>query len=320
MNINKQSEKEKNVGPSVRFQNRTTIATTPQTTTSARAMPVTSQRPQKELASKEGLIISSFILVCIFSIMQIIFNSVWSESTVAFQMLSGVIFIMFIIIAIVGIRLIILERKRILAHEREGFGLFIIGSLITVLLPITGAIAGQYPEAFFSNNLLVIDLGIILILIGAFLIAWFGGFFSIWLFGLTYYIVMSSHEAFLIMIYTHHYGPYDQYYGTLGVFIILISILLFLYHELKFFYLGRLIKRANFLRAQGRFIEAIKPLKRALKIYPRYATAWNNKGNVYFNLGSYEKALRCYDKALVFSPGFAIAKQNRALVIYKMTG
>ncbi len=268
--------------------------------------------------SKESLIILSLILILLFSLMQFVYDYVWESIVIAFQMLSGIIFFLFIIIFIVGIRFFILDRQHLWAHEREGLVLFIIGSSITLLLPIFGSVAGESPEVFFENNTLVVGIGTVLIFLGAILVARFGGFYSIWFFGLSHYIVMSSHEAFLIMIYTHHFGTYDQYYGSLGLFLILLSVILFIYHELKFLYLGKLIKRATDLRLNGRYKEAIKPLQTALKIYPRYATAWNNKGNVLTKLGNYKEAIKCYDRALAISPNFEIAKMNRTLAVQKI--
>jgi tetratricopeptide (TPR) repeat protein len=266
--------------------------------------------PVNKWTSKEGLIILSLILVCIFSFMEIIFFNVWLQSNSAFQVLSNVIFIMFIVILIAGAWLYLLERKRIFALEREGLIFFIIGSSLTIFIPIFSATTGVIPAEFFENFAWSIYLGVILILIGVVLVAWFGGFFSIWFFGLLHYIVMSSHEAYPVYIYTYHFGPYDQYYGILGLALIIISIILLFYHELKFLYLGKLIKHASDLRRNGRYQEALKPLKHALKLYPRYATAWNNKGNVLFNLGYYKEAMDCYNRALKLSPGYKIAELN----------
>jgi hypothetical protein len=271
-------------------------------------------------ATPEGLIILSFILVCIFSGMQLGLNRIWLESVAAFRILSGVIFFMFLIIAIWGVKYLITERKRIWLHEREGVILFLIGTLLTVFIPLSGAISGLAPDEFFATGLLGVNIGIIFIFVGAVMLGWLGGYYTIWFIGLVYYLVMASHEAFLISIYTHHYGPYDQYYGTLGVYLIISSAVILLYHELKFFILGRLIKRANDLRAKGRYKEAIKPLKTALFIYPRYATAWNNKGNIMFNMGDYTEAVKCYDKALALSPDYQLAADNKVLAMQKYRG
>ena len=57
-------------------------------------------------ATKEGLVVLSLILIFIFSIMSIIFRSVWASYIFAFRVLSGFMFTIFIIIAIFGFRLI----------------------------------------------------------------------------------------------------------------------------------------------------------------------------------------------------------------------
>ena len=273
------------------------------------------KQPKSCWATKEGLIVLSLILLCIFSLMTFIFETVWTTFAVAFRFLSGLMFFIYLIITIIGLKFFIKDRRDIWSHEREGLILFVIGGLVTVLLPILGATAGLSPDTYFNNNSIFLLTGIIPMVVGAVIIAWYGGFYSIWFFGILYFLVMSSHEAFMIAIYTHHFGPYDQYYGNLGLMFIVISTILFVYHELKYLYLGRLIKRATLLRKQGKYTQAFKPLNRALKIYPRYPTAWNNRGNLLSDLGRYKEAIKCYDKALAISPGFRVAEKNKAVVI-----
>jgi hypothetical protein len=269
-------------------------------------------------ASREGLIVLSLVLIFIFIIMEIIFGDTWSALSAAFQALSGVIFLTFIIIAVLGAWFLIKLRSRVWAQEREGLILFIIGTMITVLVPIARASAGEPPEVFFGKYNWLLGFGTVLVIFGAIVTAWFGGFFTVWFFGLVHYLVMSSHEAFLLSIYTHHYGPYDQFYSSLGLALIIVSVLLLIYHELKFFYLGKLIRRGIEFRNQGRYRDALKPLQKALRLYPRYATAWNNKGNVLYNLGRYSEAVSCYDKALAFAPEYQMAAKNRALAAQRV--
>ena len=57
--------------------------------------------------------------------------------------------------------------------------------------------------------------------------------------------------------------------------------------------------------------------KKAIEIYPDYAEAWNNLGDVYENLGAFEDALKAYNKAIEISPGFAIAYFGKGDVLYR---
>ena len=262
-------------------------------------------------ATKEGLIILSFILICLFSLMELNFDRIWESYSIAFQVLSGVLFFIFLIIAIFGFIYIIIERKHLWTMEREGITLIISGSLLTILLPLYGALSNTPPQDFFNENYLSLGVGTILIIIGALTMARFGGYFTAWFVGLVYYLVISFHEAFLVIFYTHHYGPYDTYYGTLGLVLIIISIILFIYHELKFLYLGKLLKRASDHRLEGQYNKALILIRKALNVHPRYVTAWNNKGNVLCNLGRNTEAIKCYDKALSIAPGFSPAKKNK---------
>lgn len=275
--------------------------------------------PKSKWSSKESLIVLSVILIILFKLMQFIFSEIWSGYILAFQVLSGVIFLTLLILTIVGLWFIILSRKRLWSHEREGIALFIIGGLIMVLLPLIGAVFRQKPETFFNYNInfYMIIIGTILVLVGVIIVAWQGGFFSIWFLGIVNYLVFSSHEAFLIIIYTHHYGPYDQYYGTMGILLMFVSVILFLYHELKFMYLGRLIKRSNNLRQKGSYDKALKLIEKALSIYPRYETAWNNKGNVLNAKGKVKESLKCYDEAININPKYIMAWYNKGMMLFE---
>jgi tetratricopeptide (TPR) repeat protein len=264
--------------------------------------------------SKESLIVLSLIFIFIIAIIELLFSNVWSKVNFAFQLLSGMIFLIFMIIAIFGAYLLYLDRARIRSHEFEGILFFISGSIFTIVLPIIGVFSNQDPVIFLNNYSWLMYTGIIFIIIGTILTAWFDGFYSVWFFGLIHYILMSSHEAYPIYIYTHHFGPYDQYYGSLGLFLILTSAILFAYHELKYLYLGKLIKRASDQRSLGFYKGAMMTLNKILKIHPRYATAWNNWGNILYRLGRFEDAIICYDRALELAPDYWVAIKNKHLV------
>ena len=62
------------------------------------------------------------------------------------------------------------------------------------------------------------------------------------------------------------------------------------------------LKKGSELHALGRYDEAVSRFDRALKLYPRLASAWAGKGLASNALGQYEEAIRCYDESLRLDP------------------
>ncbi len=56
----------------------------------------------------------------------------------------------------------------------------------------------------------------------------------------------------------------------------------------------------------------------AVKIYPFYVHAWNNKGLALYQLGRYEEALESLEEALTLNPDLGEAWQNKGLVLEKL--
>jgi tetratricopeptide (TPR) repeat protein len=68
-----------------------------------------------------------------------------------------------------------------------------------------------------------------------------------------------------------------------------------------------------------KYDEALRTYDKAIEINPKYADAYNNKGNVYKDLEKQEEALKCYDKAIEIDPeegDFYYSKGN-ALYTFK---
>ena len=76
--------------------------------------------------------------------------------------------------------------------------------------------------------------------------------------------------------------------------------------------------KGNALRELGRYEEALRCFDKALEIDPKHVLAWNNKGIALHNLGRYEEALRCFDKALEIDPKHERAKNNKKLAEEKL--
>ena len=63
---------------------------------------------------------------------------------------------------------------------------------------------------------------------------------------------------------------------------------------------------------------AIKDFSRAIKLDPGYATAYNNRGNSYYELNEYQQALNDFNQSLKIKPKYAKAHLNRGLTFYQM--
>ena len=83
---------------------------------------------------------------------------------------------------------------------------------------------------------------------------------------------------------------------------------------MKFFYLAKIIQDERAARGKKKYNEALKYCDKAIRIYPYFATAWNNKGNVLINMGKKKDALKCYKKALKINPDYMPAKKNIQLI------
>ncbi len=71
--------------------------------------------------------------------------------------------------------------------------------------------------------------------------------------------------------------------------------------------------------SRGMHEEALKSFSKAVKIRPSYASAFNNRGNVYFELSNYFKAQKDYEMAIKLSPDFAEAYCNLGLALAKQS-
>ena len=281
--------------------------------------PNQSTKKEFEFASKEGLIIVSLILFGIYALWYKIFEYYYFGKFITwiiiFWALSIIIFITMFILLITGIYVFWKDRNYILIHEKYGASTFLIGALILLSIPLSWT-AGviEYQSTLGGTSSIFIILGVALCILGSLMLARTGGFFSVWMIGVTIYLIMSFHEGFYIWVWTGFFGKYDDFVGTIGVYVVMTSFILFLYHDLKFFYLTRIIKKGNKYRKERNYKAAIKCFNKAIKIYPLFTTAWNNMGNVYFNQGKPAEAIKCYKKALSFNPAYLNAKKNLDVV------
>jgi len=69
------------------------------------------------------------------------------------------------------------------------------------------------------------------------------------------------------------------------------------------------------LTGMGKYDEAMQACDRALELRPRSWAFYNNRANIYFHRGMYERALAEYYKAMTFSPGDDVLLSNIALTL-----
>jgi tetratricopeptide (TPR) repeat protein len=65
----------------------------------------------------------------------------------------------------------------------------------------------------------------------------------------------------------------------------------------------------------GRHTEALAAYDRAIALDPKYALAWNNKGNALYYLGRYAEALACYDRVIALDPKYALAWNGKGAAL-----
>lgn len=62
----------------------------------------------------------------------------------------------------------------------------------------------------------------------------------------------------------------------------------------------------------------IECFKNTVKLKPDFVGGWTVLGNAYAELGDYEKAMECYDRALSICPRYREAKNNKRNLEKKM--
>jgi tetratricopeptide (TPR) repeat protein len=75
-----------------------------------------------------------------------------------------------------------------------------------------------------------------------------------------------------------------------------------------------LYRQGLFLSSEGKKEPALRSLKMAVTIAPRYCDAYNAMGNCLDELGRYEEAIRKYEKVLEIDPGHAEARFKRDIL------
>ena len=62
---------------------------------------------------------------------------------------------------------------------------------------------------------------------------------------------------------------------------------------------------------QDRFDEAIIEYDEAIRLNPKFALGYNNRGFSYHRLGQYQRAVNDFDEAIGLDPQYTVAHNNR---------
>src|SRR5262249_12348673 len=74
----------------------------------------------------------------------------------------------------------------------------------------------------------------------------------------------------------------------------------------------------NVLGELRRYGDAVASFDHAVRINPRAAESWSNRGNILGELGRFDEALASFDRALAIDPGHADAWYNRGVAFSEL--
>lgn len=79
------------------------------------------------------------------------------------------------------------------------------------------------------------------------------------------------------------------------------------------------IEKGNVLVKLNRTVEAVSSYDSALALENDLELVWNSRGEALMSIGNYTEALNSFDNVLRIAPNSDIAKQNRELVLKRMS-
>lgn len=262
-------------------------------------------------ASKEGIIFSSIILVFVLVIQHRIWADFWNDTSDNSNLYFKIVIVVVSILLVLGILVAVTEFGAIIRTDLIGSVMVFAGAFVTILGP-AGKFFGMTPHTLGDSLQFTIP-GIALIVAGGVWLARSGGYFGAWFVGLGAYLGISMMEAFALGSESG-VGEYTQGATAMALGIIIMSLVLFFYSELKFFFIIPMVRKGNELRREKKYDDALKVTNKVLMLYPNFSTAWNNKGNLMVNLKKFDEAVECYNRAIKLNPGYAIARKNLQVV------
>jgi hypothetical protein len=214
------------------------------------------------------------------------------------------------VLSIVGLLLLFMDMKRFFRHELFGFVIGIVAAFVLLIYP-----AAPVLDIEIGSTILIV--GMILAIISGVFLARLGGYFAPCIIGLGCQIAFAGYYT----MWNPDASIIEERAFTasnIGVGFLILSFILMIYQDLKFYYLTNLIKNANRLRKEKKYEEALRICDKALTIYPYFVTALNNKGNILFNLKKPKEAIEYYTKAIDINPAYKQAQNNLEVVQRKM--
>jgi tetratricopeptide (TPR) repeat protein len=258
-------------------------------------------------SGKKMIVLFSMILVGAILVAYKSNYEAWADQFIQYnQILFGICaFLMVLLILIV-----ILNIRTIFKHELLGSIFLAIGGLIIVVADSRSYLGFGGGGGDITG---IIAVGAVIIVLGCIFLMRTGGYVGACFGGIIVNMVVAGFYLF-DQSSAIQYNNNTSMYINLSIIYFIISFLLLGYNDLKFFYLAKLMRDENNLRRKKKYNEALGYCDKAIKIYPYFVPAWNNKGNVYVNLGKKQDAIKCYKKALSLNPQYIPAKKNLKLM------
>ena len=163
------------------------------------------------------------------------------------------------VLAIVGLIMMFMDIKRFFRHELLGFIIGIVAAFVLLIYPAA-------PVLNISIGSSILIVGMMLAIVSGIMLARLGGYFSPCVIGLGCQIAFAGYYT----MWTPGAGIIEERAFTasnIGVGFLILSFILMIYQDLKFYYLTNLIKNANRLRKEKKYEEALKICDKALTIY-----------------------------------------------------
>jgi tetratricopeptide (TPR) repeat protein len=251
-----------------------------------------------------AVVIVSAILFCSIFLMFKSSQSLWQENFQYLTLaLTGVSFMIIFIAIFSQIHYLI----PIVEYEIRIFFVFLLGVVIVMVVPIheslglfgTGTLWSSTNMAFFIIGTIFLGFGTLLFYIK-------GGYFLPWLSGIIIFMTTAFHESFKFVVFTNTFGTFDQATAIFGIILTFTGLSLFLLRKI----VNMLLIRSENFRSEGKYNESMKILNFLLKINPYNEVAWNDRGNVLYNLDDIDGAMQCYTRALELDSKYDIAFQN----------
>ena len=259
-----------------------------------------------KISFQKVVVLASMIIIGIFMIIYRLSSSFWADKFTMYNLILLAISALLLILVIASIAK---NARWFRVHELTGFVMIIISAFIMLLAPARNFLG---LTAIIGDGLIIIIIGLVLLGIATAVLMRTGGFVGSCFVGVLFNVFVSGYY-FLMNTSAVGYNTNTILLMNLSIIFFIASFITLVYHDAKFFYLANLIKHGKKLRKEKKYQSALRYCDKSIRIYPNFATAWNNKGNILFNMGKKTDAVKCYKKALSLNPDYLPAKENLKL-------